>query len=117
VQSLSYTSEPLEADLEITGSPAASLRVALERGEELQLAVRLCAVAPNGASALVTSGWLEVDGRAAGELRIPLWATAYRVPRGHRLRLAVACADFPHLWPTSANPAIGVVGARLHLPV
>src|SRR5439155_21463094 len=84
-RSLSYTSEPLDADIEITGSPTATLQVALERGDELQLAVRLCAVAPDGSSALVTSGWLEVDHDAVGELRVPLWATAYLVPKGHRL--------------------------------
>ena len=38
---------------------------------------------------------------------VPLRATAYRLLPGERLRVAVACADFPRIWPTpvAAEPS------------
>src|SRR5262249_40416414 len=66
------------------------------------------------------SGWLratcrETHARAAKlahgtvyEFKIPLWATSYRVARGHRIRLVIACADFPRIWPTKNNPEIQI---------
>jgi hypothetical protein len=39
---------------------------------------------------------------------IALSTAAHWVPAGARLRLSVACADFPRLWPTAENPAIRV---------
>src|SRR6185437_5985688 len=55
-------------------------------------------------------------------LRVPLWATSYAFMRGHRVRLAVACADFPRLWPTARSPRIcvhlgGHLASTLRLPV
>lgn len=118
VRSLTYTSEPLLQDVEISGSPEATLYVALVAGDEVHLVVKLCDVAPDGRSALITSGWLKGSHRTSSarpaplplgevcELRVPLWATSYQVRQGHRLRVSVACADFPRLWPTRTNPQI-----------
>jgi len=73
---------------------------------------RLCDVAPDGTSALICSGVLNGTRRqsledpvemVAGEiyeLDIELDATAWRFDPGHRMRLSVASADFPNLWPT-----------------
>src|SRR6185295_3770252 len=96
------------------------------------LAVKLCDVAPDGTSSLVVTGWLAlravvdpvlaswadaaVDGAATdGELagravtvEIPLWHTAYRFGAGHRIRLSIACADFPRLWPGEGTGHIDV---------
>lgn len=118
VRSLTYTSEPLSRPLEITGSPTATLYVALEEGENVNLVVKLCDVASDGRSVLITTGWLNGSHRAshtqpealmkgeASEFCVPLWATSYQVPQGHCLRVSVSCADFPRIWPTPTNPHI-----------
>jgi hypothetical protein len=128
VRSLTYTGEPLPQDVEISGSPEAILYVALEEGDDVNLVVKLCEVAPDGRSALITTGWLKGSHRAAHarpesvrtgevyEFRVPLWATSYQVPQGHCLRVSVSCADFPRLWPTQTNPRIRLFfggGSRL----
>lgn len=116
--SVTYTSDPLSDDIEITGSPDVTLYVTLERGDELQLVAKLNDVAENGYSTNITSGWLRVAQRDSGdrpeplehgrphESHILLWATSYSVPRGHRLRLSIACSDFPRIWPSPTNPTI-----------
>ncbi len=133
LRSLTYTSAPLSEALEISGAPEAVLVAALEAGDDANLVVKLCDVAPDGASALITTGWLRAQHReghgqvhavAAGEpceFRVPLWATSYQVAAGHRLRVAVSGSDFPRVWPTATNPAIRIFsgGARasaVHLP-
>ena len=133
LRSVTFTSEPLEDDLEISGSPRAVLRVTLESGSELQLVARLCDVDPQGASALVTRGWLNAVSATAGgaaallqndkalDLGVLLSATRYVIPRGHRIRLSVACSDFPRMWPMRTNPTIalwcgGKDGPRITIP-
>lgn len=118
LRSLTYTSEPLPEDTEVTGSPTATLHVALEQGTELQLVAKLCAIAPDGRSTLLSTGWLNAAHREGPErsvsvpqgetlaYQISMWATSYVVPRGHRLRLSIACADFPRIWPTRTSPTI-----------
>jgi hypothetical protein len=118
LQSLTYTSDPLPEDMEISGSPEAILYVALESGDEVNLVARLTAVGPKGGSSLITRGWLRGTHHSSHErpeslemgkvyeFHIPLWATSYLVPKGHRLRLSVSCSDFPRLWPTPTNPQI-----------
>lgn len=118
IRSLAYTSEPLLWPLEITGSPTATLYIALEEGENVNLVVKLCDVAPDGRSTLITTGWLNGNHRTSyvqpqvltkgevTEFRVPLWATSYQVSQGHCLRVSVSCADFPRIWPTSTNPHI-----------
>jgi hypothetical protein len=118
VRSLTYTSEPLSQTLEITGSPQANLYIALEDGEDVNLVVKLSEVASDGRSSLITTGWLKASHQSSHaqpalltkgtvyEFHVPLWATSYQVPQGHRLRVSVACADFPRIWPTLHNPTI-----------
>jgi uncharacterized protein len=132
--SLTYTSEPLAEDTEISGAPELSLRAELRSGADVNLVAKLCDVDPSGASSLVTTGWLRGSLRSstarheplrAGEIqefRIAMWSTSYLVPKGNRLRVSIACADFPRIWPTPTNPEIRVIfgGARasaIALPV
>ena len=111
VHSLTYSTEPLVQDLEICGWPQVEL-YASSTAPVMAFVVRLCDVAPDGTSALVCSGVLNGTRRASLDhpqalesgavyaLRIDLDATAWRFRKGHRIRLAVASADFPNLWPT-----------------
>jgi hypothetical protein len=123
----------LEEDLEIVGRPRLTLWVETE-APVLNFVARLCEVAPDGASALVTKGVLNGTHRASHtdptplptgepvELEIELDATGWVFTPGHRLRLSVANADFPNTWPspelaTSRILLGGDYPSRLVLPV
>ena len=117
-RSIAFTGEPLPDDVEVTGSPEATLRLALEEGDDANLVVKLSEVSPDGYSTLITTGWLRathVDSheepqplapRDTRDFDVQLWATSYRVPTGHRLRVSVSLSDFPRVWPTATNPRI-----------
>src|SRR5262249_46731978 len=80
------------------------------------------AVGPDERSTLITAGWCRIPAQpqaAAGDAgdgagrSAPLKATtislgpaAFALPAGARVRLSVACSDFPRIWPTSSNPEL-----------
>jgi putative CocE/NonD family hydrolase len=110
---LVYTSEPLEDDLEITGHPFVVL-YATSDCPDTDWHVGLHDVHPDGRSEELTSGCMRAahrDGLKATpspiepgkvyEYRIELMATGNVWKAGHRIRIAVASADFPG---SRANP-------------
>jgi putative CocE/NonD family hydrolase len=128
-----FTGPTLTEPLEILGHPRLTLRVDSD-AEVITFAARLCDVAPDGSSALVTKGVLNATHRESHsdpaplvpgqpyDLTIDLDATSWRFAPGHRLRLSISNADFPNTWPapTLANSRIhlgGTRGSRLTLPV
>jgi putative CocE/NonD family hydrolase len=129
LRSVTFTSPPLPADLEITGTPEVTIEIALDEGPDANLVVKLCDVGPTGASALITSGWSKASQRASDEhpevppqglltpYTIRLTPTSYWIPAGHRVRLAVSCADFPRIWPTGTNPLIRLAFGAGHRSV
>jgi len=134
LRSLTYSTDPLAEDTEISGSPEAVLFVALESGEDANLVAKLTDIGPDATSTLITSGWLRASHHrsheqpakpATGEViefRISLWATSYLLPQGHRLRLSVSCSDFPRIFPTLTNPETrlffgGSRASTLRIPV
>jgi putative CocE/NonD family hydrolase len=125
---LSYTSAPLDGVVEIAGRPVTRLALTCS-WDDPTVVVKLCDVAPDGASTLVTTGWLALrplidptrEPGLAGrrvEVEVPLWHTAYRFAAGHRVRLSVACADFPRLWPGHGTGSLTLHrgGCELRLP-
>jgi putative CocE/NonD family hydrolase len=101
-RSLCFTSEPLPEDWELTGQGQAVLNVRASV-PGFQYTAKLCDVHPDGRSRLVTMGWNPDPAEQAGqvhEVTVPLRATSHVFRRGHRLRLGIALADFPRLWPT-----------------
>ena len=83
-------------------------------------------VGPNGRSTLITTGWHRIpatgDANAATQaaariITVRLGAAAFELPAGSRVRLCVACADFPHIWPSPANPALSLVTGPGTAPV
>jgi len=128
-----YTSEPLAAPLEVLGVPAIVVHIEVDAPVAM-LSVRLSDVAPDGTSALVSAGVLNLTHRRSHsapealrpgvveEVRIPLRTAGYRWLTGHRLRVAISSSLWPVLWPSpypatfrlhrgSASPS------RLELPV
>ncbi len=135
LNSLTYTSEPLTEDLEISGAPQATVFAEVTNGDDVNIVVKLCDVDPDTeTSSLITTGWLRAACRNSAdkiepvpkgevlEFRVALWSTSYQVPKGHRLRASVSCADFPRLWPTRTNPEIrlffgGKRASAIQLPI
>ena len=118
-RSLTFTSDPLPGPLLIAGSPEVDLLVSLPAGDETNLVARVSAVGPDERSTLITSGRLRVPaaggdkgrdgaGSPSRSFTVAMGAAAFEVPAGSRVRLSVACADFPHIWPTPANPELTV---------
>jgi putative CocE/NonD family hydrolase len=111
--SLSFTSAPLQSGLVILGNPAAHLELCVDQPNAL-VVVRLCDVAPDGASTLITRGLLNLTHAKSHEHPQPLEAgkrfaadvklqsTGQVVPAGHRLRVAVSPTYFPWAWPSPA---------------
>jgi predicted acyl esterase len=131
--SLVFTSAPLADDLTILGWAHAMLHVA-STASVMGFAVSLSDVAPDGSSHLVAKGMLNGARRnslidpapmAPGEiyeLQIQIDCTAWKFARGHAIRLSIASADWPNVWPTpepGENQVYwgGVRPSRLILPV
>jgi predicted acyl esterase len=126
--SITYDFEPLAEPLEILGRPSVTLALAVDRPHAL-VCVRLCEVFPDGTSALVTRGLLNLAHRASHEepsalepgtryeVRVPLDVAAHSFPPGHRLRVAVSPAYWPWAWPSPEEVTLTVFGGRLELPV
>lgn len=120
---------PVPGDLEILGSPV--LELTLRSSEPVAFAAaRLSELLPDGTSALVSRGILNLTHRdshidpepvAPGEactVRIELDATSWIFTAGNRIRLAIAGAGWPDAWPPPAASELTVVLAetRLVLP-
>jgi putative CocE/NonD family hydrolase len=111
LKGLTYTTPPLAADMEICGVPQAVIQHGSTTADPL-LVVKLCDVAPDGTSDLITSGWLDVDrskrypstwGNVSDDdssVRLNLIPTAHLLRAGHRLRVFVSGSDFPRLLPS-----------------
>lgn len=109
--SLVYTTPPLEEDVHILGWPHAILHVA-STASVMGFAASLADVHSDGASQLVTKGMLNGTRRTSlknpeamepgdiYELDIQIDCTAWKFAKGHRIRLSLASADWPNVWPT-----------------
>jgi putative CocE/NonD family hydrolase len=103
---LVYTTEALTEDLDVVG-PLTMILYASSSAVDTDFVVRLSDVFPDGRAIQLQSGMLRARYRNLAEpellepgrvyrLEIDLWATANRFKAGHRLRVDIASADFPH---------------------
>lgn len=109
--SLTYTGPPLEKPLDLIGFPQAILYLSADV-PVAHVVVRLTDVAPDGTSALVSTGILNLTHREGHhhpkpllpgevyEIRVQLKAIGYRFLAGQRLRLSVSSAYWPVIWPS-----------------
>jgi predicted acyl esterase len=115
--------------LAFVGQPRVTLRVGAD-APEASLSVKLCDVFPDGTSALVTRGSLDLRYRDGvhGDARpltpgeeydvtLELDACAYRLDPGHRLRVSVAGADWPNTVAPPAPVTLTVTRGTLELPL
>ncbi|MES0089785.1 CocE/NonD family hydrolase [Mesorhizobium sp. M0030] len=121
--------QPVLAEaLDIVGAPELLIRVSSDR-PQANIAVRLCDVHPDGASELISYGVLNLTHRASHEqpqalvpgetvaARVILDQCAYRVPAGHRLRIAVSNAYWPMIWSSPEPVRLDLSAATLRLPL
>ncbi|MEU9333340.1 CocE/NonD family hydrolase [Streptomyces sp. NPDC048290] len=122
---------PLGAGTAVLGRPLVRLRLRCEvpRG---QVIARLCDIAPDGSSTLVTRGVLNLSARtgreravgwppgATEEVSFALGTLGHVFAPGHRVRLAVSSAYWPWVWPQPGSEAgffLDPAGSSLELPV
>ena len=131
--SLTYTSQPLDAPVSILGRARADLFVSSDV-DVLGVAVSLSDVDPDGRSHLVAKGMLNGTRRASltdpqrldpgvvVPLAVQVDATGWRFAAGHRIRVSIAGADWPNVWPTPVPATLAVhrgpdTPSRITLPV
>jgi uncharacterized protein len=129
-RALCFTSAPLEERTELLGNARVELVLESDR-PVAQLAARLCDVAPDGSSLLVTRGVLNLTHRNGhehpeplepgrpGRVSLDLDGIAQAIPAGHRVRLALSPAYWPWLWPAPepVTLAVHTGESELVLPV
>jgi uncharacterized protein len=118
--SLCWDSAPLNERVELLGKGEAALEVSVDRPWGL-VAARVCDIGPDGSSTLIARGLLNLSRREGHDrsvpmplnepvpVRIPLQATAYAIPVGHRVRLAVSNTYWPLAWPSPEPATLTVV--------
>ncbi|MGD0699352.1 MAG: CocE/NonD family hydrolase [Trebonia sp.] len=101
---LTYTSVPLEADVEVIGEVSAQVWFQSSLAQA-DVFVRLCDVDPAGKSWNVCDGLTSVSGAdELASVTVALWPTAHRFKRGHRIRVQVSSGAFPRY---GRNPGSG----------
>jgi uncharacterized protein len=130
-RSLTFDSAPLGERLELLGHGAVRLAIAADR-PVANIAVRLCDVAEDGSSKLVTRGVLNLTHRDSHErpeplepnrrytVTVTLDAIAHAVPAGHKLRVGVSTSYWPWIWPAPEPVTLTVFAgpeSLLRLPV
>ena len=117
--SLCFDSDPLAEDMPLLGAPVVHLDLASDRPQAM-VGVRLCEVLPDGTSALVSFGMLNLTHRGGHEAIAPLEpGERYRVAvqlndaartlaAGSRVRVAVATGQWPIAWPSPAPVTLSI---------
>ena len=129
-QSITFDSPELADDLEIVGQPVLELSFASDK-MIAHVAIRLCDVWPNGEVSRITYHLQNLCMRDSREnptplepgkrykMKIKLDDIAWKVPKGHRLRVSISTAYFPMMWPVAEPVTLTVhAGAStIQIPV
>lgn len=103
---LNYTSDKLNADLEVTGAPETELSFSTDV-PDTDFFVTLSDVYPDGKAIIITEGTLRARFRDSVEhpslltpnkvytVKIPLWETSNVFKQGHQIRLHITSSNFP----------------------
>ncbi len=127
---LCFETLPLEEELVLLGAPVLELELVVDQ-PHVNLTARLCDVYPDGVSAMVTYGVLNLSHRHSHEqpepcpvgeafrVRLTLNDCGRRVPKGHRIRIGLATQHWPIVWPQPrlATLTIASGASTLTLPV
>jgi putative CocE/NonD family hydrolase len=122
-----FDGAPLAEDMDIVGAPRVRLRLSADK-PQAQIAVRLNHVHPDGASTRITYGVLNLSHRdshaeptplkpdTAYDVTLDLDHIAYRVPKGHRLRVAISSAYWPLIWPSPERTELHLTQGDVTIP-
>ncbi|MEO1140367.1 MAG: CocE/NonD family hydrolase [Pseudomonadota bacterium] len=123
-----FESVPFDEDRTILGAPTVKLRVSAD-ATCAQLIVRLCDLRPDGSSALISMGLLNLRHRDGFDQKTPLEPgqtydvslrldhTAYRLPAGHRVRVAISGSYWPYCWPEDRHFTLTLTEGSVDLPI
>ncbi len=126
-KSVCFDSGPLSASIDIVGAPVVGLRLTADRPVAM-VAVRLCDIHPDGASTRITYGVLNLCHRESHEfpaavvpgeamdITLKLDDIAYRVPAGHRLRVAISSSYWPLVWPSPQPVTLTLLSGHVDVP-
>lgn len=129
-QSLTFETGVLGEAIDIVGQPALDLSFSVDR-PVAAVALRLSNVWPDGVATRITYALFNLTHRESHEhptplepgrryrVRIAFDDIAWRMPKGHRLRLAISTTYWPLLWPAPEPVTLTVHGDQslLELPV
>jgi len=129
-RSVCFDSEPVTERVEILGRPRVRLRLDSVT-PRAHVVARLCDVAPDGSSTLVTRGVLNLLSRHGRDravewtpgtyedVEFELTGIGYAIPPGHRIRVAVSDTYWPWVWPHGERGELWVVPSEsvVQLPV
>lgn len=120
--------DAMDDAMDIVGAPHVTLSLSADR-PQAHICVRLCDLRPDGTSELISYGLLNLTQRDSREhpqpvtpgdmmdVTVELDQCAYRLPAGHRLRVAVSTAYWPAIWPSPERAAVTITGGTLTLPL
>ena len=129
-KSLVFDTPPLEREISILGAPCLNLELACDTPCAF-VAARLCEVAPDGASTLISWGALNLTHTKSHEdaspievgkqfsAQINLNSVGRKIPCGHRLRVALSNAYWPMIWPSPEKNTVRMASGSgtMALPV
>jgi len=111
---LVYTTDPLDANLEVTGRVRAHLAAATD-APTTDWVVRLCDVDAQGVSRNIADGVVRAAATPGGftEQVVDLWSTSHVFLAGHRIRVQVTSSNFPR-WDRNLNTGDGTRSQIAH---
>ncbi len=128
---------PIDEVAGLMGNARVALRIRSDQTYG-HVSAKLCDVFPDGTSALITRGMLDLThvgcwpadergdvGRSPAplvpgqwiDMELTLEATTWTLRPGHRLRLAIAGTDWPNCWPPPGGLTLGVDASSVRLVV
>jgi putative CocE/NonD family hydrolase len=129
-KSLVFDSPPLVADMDIVGQPVVEIEFSVDKPVAF-VALRLNDVFPTGEVSRITYHLQNLCMRDSREtptalvpgkrhrMKIKLDDTAWRVPKGHRLRVSISTTYFPLMWPAPEPATLTVYSGKssVHIPI
>ncbi len=112
---------------DIVGAPVVKFSFSSDK-PNAQLAIRLCDLRPDGTSAFITHGVLNLTHLASHEspealvpgqiyqAEIVLDQIAYRLPAGHKLQIAISTSYWPTLWPSPEAVEVTIHQGEISVP-
>lgn len=125
---VSFETDPLDDDIELLGFPMLLTEVASDTPQANLVAV-LSAIDGEGHATLVSYGVLNLTHRTSHaspepmpvgrrqSATVQLNACGQRITKGQRVRLSLATAYWPVIWPGQSDATLVLDGTRLELPL